>query len=151
MCSFIHLLIPQQIYSLSVWFRSSLRIVNKTDTLSEKAKRDAEEVPPVSRPCPVPVPAGGWITVLHSSSWLLHSLPEVGLGLDMWHTSGQWHARNFTRGLLWKLFPSLTHERSHFCTCLLHSHLRWCLRKTWYLKRWGRHAANHEESHGQKL
>ena len=59
MCSFIHLLIPQQIYSLSVWFRSSLRIVNKTDTLSshEKQREMPREVPPVSRPCPVPVPA----------------------------------------------------------------------------------------------
>lgn len=59
MYSFIHLLIPQQIYSLSVWFRSSLRIVNTTDTLSshEKQREMPKEVPPVSWPCPIPVPA----------------------------------------------------------------------------------------------
>lgn len=82
MYSFIHLLIPQQIYSLSVWFRSSLRIVNTTDTLSshEKQREMPKEVPPVSWPCPIPVPA------LADESWFLVTalpLPEVGLRLDM--------------------------------------------------------------------
>lgn len=86
MYSFIHLLIPQQIYSLSVWFRSSLRIVNKTDTLSshEKQREMPKEVPPVSWPCPVPVPP--W-RMNHGSSQLIMvaalPLPEIGLGLDM--------------------------------------------------------------------
>ena len=57
-----------------------------------------------------------WLTN-HGSSQLIMvaalPLPELGLGLDMWHTSGQWHIRKFTRGLLGN-FPSLIHEGALF-------------------------------------
>ena len=69
---------------------------------------------------------------MNHGSWLLHSPCQRlvwGWTCDILLVS-VW---NFTRGLLGN-FPSLIHERSPFGTCLLRSHLRWCLRKTWCLK-----------------
>lgn len=114
----------------------------------EKQREMPREVPPVSRPCPVPVPAGGWIMVLHSSSWLLHSPCQRlvwGWTCDILLVSGM-------QGILQEAFLEtalLIHERSHFCTCLLHSHLRWCLREDMILEARADILTNHEESHGQ--
>lgn len=113
----------------------------------EKQRAMPKEVPPISWPCPIPVPAladESWFFTAHHGCCAPLARTWSGAG----HVTYFWsvaHKEIYKRPS-WKL--SLPHTwRSPFCTCSLHSHLRWCLRKTWCLKL--RQPCCNRESHGQ--